>query len=82
MHLTIHNLAIVNRHAGAGRALDYPAILKRKSRGVPWTLDCAFHDLSVVKRCAVMGAHGAQCINCGPNFRSNTGCSSTKTRVG
>lgn len=34
LHLIVHNLADVNRHAGAGWALYYPAILKGKSRGV------------------------------------------------
>ena len=31
LHLVLHYLAIVNGHAGAGRALDNAAILKRKS---------------------------------------------------
>src|SRR5215471_3170609 len=58
LHLIIHNLAIVNRQTSAGWALGYSSIHKRELRGMPWTLDCAFHDFALVERCTVMRANG------------------------
>src|SRR5579885_967725 len=68
LYLIAGNLAIVNRQAGACWPLDYSAILKRESRGMPRTLDCAFGDLALVERRTIMRAHGAQCINCAAQF--------------
>src|SRR5215472_3353027 len=49
LQLIIYNLAIVNGNGRAGRALNNPAVLNRKTGQVPRTLNCVFYHSALVE---------------------------------